>query len=66
MIEEPKKKPSTQILDSDTGLKVKINVCISVSYVPGLSEEFYKNLWTYQCTSHLQGNQQPEIKLYES
>ena len=40
MIKEPENKPLTPIMNPDTGLEVIINVFISVSYVPGLSEEF--------------------------
>ena len=40
MIKESENKPTTPIINPDTGLKGKQNVIISVPYVPGLSEEF--------------------------
>ena len=48
MIEETEKKAATVIINLDTGLehkKKKKNVFISVSYVPGLSEEFRRIFW---------------------
>ena len=42
MIRESEKKPATPILNTDTGLEVKKNIFISIPYVPGLNEEFWR------------------------
>ena len=44
MIKESEKKPVSPIVNPDTGLEVKKNIFISVSYVPRLSEEFRRIL----------------------
>ena len=35
-----KRKPTTPIVNPDTGLEMKKNIFISVPHVPGLSKEF--------------------------
>ena len=40
MIKESENKLATPIINPDIGLEVKINVFISILYVPSLSEEF--------------------------
>ena len=40
MLKDPEKKPPTSIINPDTGIQVKKNLVISVSYVSGFSEEF--------------------------
>ena len=40
LIKEPEKKPSTPIINPETGLKISNRVLIYVPYVPCLSEEF--------------------------
>ena len=40
IISEPKRKSPTPFINPETGLEVQKNILISVSYVPGLSEEF--------------------------
>ena len=40
IIKKPEKKPQTPIINPETGLEVQKKKLISVSYVPGLGEEF--------------------------
>ena len=55
MIKEPEKKPSTPIINLESGLEIKKSWLISVPYVPGLSEKFRRIFhFLHQCTGNPQ------------
>ena len=54
MIMELKKKPSTPIINPETGLEIKKGMFISTNYIPGLSEELRRIFLYIRCTGNLQ------------
>ena len=64
MIREPEKKLPTPIISPNTGLDVKKNVFIPITYVPNLSEEVRGNFWHTSVQVIFKGCYLPQIYPY--